>query len=71
MSITWTRGRERLISDATLVNLPDLSEDELRETVTQLHELEHEVSEVRHGLHVVMDKLEAELGERLRPTQAP
>lgn len=70
MSITWTRGLERLVSDATLVNLPDLSDDELRATVDQLNELEHEVSEVRHRLHAVMDQLEVELGERLRPTQA-
>lgn len=70
MSITWTRGLERLVSDATLVNLPDLSDDELRATVDQLKELEHEVSEVRHRLHAVMDQLEVELGERLRPTQA-
>ncbi len=71
MSITWTRGLERLVSDATLVNLPGLSEDELRTKAIQLRELEHEVSEVRHGLHAVMGQLEAELGERLRPTQAP
>jgi Mg2+ and Co2+ transporter CorA len=42
----------------------------LRGTAEQLKELEHEVSEVRHSLHSVMDQLEAELGERLRPTQA-
>ena len=70
MSITWTRGRERLVSDSTLVSLPNLSDDELRDTAEQLQELEHEVSEVRHSLHAVMGQLEAELGERLRPTQA-
>jgi hypothetical protein len=70
MSITWTRGLERLVSDATLVNLPNLSDDQLRDTVEQLKELEHEVSEVRQNLHTVMDQLEVELGERLRPTQA-
>lgn len=71
MSITWSRGLERLVSDATLVNLPDLSDDALADTVNQLEELEHEVSEVRQGLHAVMDQLDAELGARLRPTQAP
>jgi hypothetical protein len=70
MSISWTRGLERLVSDSTLVNLPNLTDDELRDTVEQLKELEHEVSEVRHALHTVMDQLEVELGERLRPTQA-
>lgn len=71
MSITWTRGLERLVSDATLVNLPNLSDDELADTRGKLRELEHEVSEVRHQLHAVMDRLEVELGQRLRPTQAP
>jgi hypothetical protein len=69
MSITWTRGLERLVSDSTLVNLPNLSEEELRETVEQLQQLEGEVSRVRQELHAVMDRLEVELGERLRPTQ--
>lgn len=71
MSITWSRGLERLVSDATLVNLPNLTDDELHDTTRQLGELEREASEVRHQLHQVMDRLEAELGDRLRvtPTQ--
>ena len=40
------RGLERLISDATLANLPTLSDDELQTTLEQLRELEHEVSVV-------------------------
>jgi hypothetical protein len=68
MSITWSRGLERLVSDATLVNLPNLSDVELRETMDQLVTLEREVSEVRQGLHRVTDQLEAELSARLRTT---
>jgi hypothetical protein len=72
MSITWSRGLERLVSDATLVNLPNLSDTELRETMDQLVTLEREVSEVRRGIHRVTDQLESELSARLRTTpQSP
>ena len=62
--IPWRRGLEHLISDATLVNLPTLSEEELRATLEQLRELEHEVSEQRRALHRVIDSIEADLSER-------
>jgi len=62
--IPWRRGLEHLISDSTLVNLPTLSEDELRGTLEQLRELEHEVSGQRRALHRVIDSIEAELSER-------
>ena len=62
--IPWRRGLERLITDATLVNLPTLSEEELRSTLEQLRELEHEVSDKRRSLHRVIDALEADLTER-------
>jgi hypothetical protein len=62
--IPWRRGLEHLISDATLVNLPTLSEEELRSTLEQLRELENEVSGQRRALHRVIDSIEAELSER-------
>lgn len=62
--IQWRRGLERLITDATLVNLPTLSEEELNSTLEQLRELEHEVSATRRGLHRVIDSIEANLAER-------
>jgi hypothetical protein len=62
--IPWRRGLERLITDATLVNLPTLSEDELRSTLEQLRELESEVSGQRRELHRVIDAIEADLTER-------
>lgn len=68
MSISWNRGLERLISDSTLVNLPGLSDDELRDTLAGLDRLETEVSSVRRQLHQVMDQLDVELGARLRTT---
>lgn len=62
--ITWQRGLEHLITDATLVNLPTLSDDELRAALDQLRQLEHEVSAQRRALHRVIDAIEADLSER-------
>jgi hypothetical protein len=59
--ITWQRGLEHLITDATLVNLPTLSEDELRAALDQLRVLEKEVSAQRQALHRVIDRIEADL----------
>jgi hypothetical protein len=64
MAITWKRGLERLITDATLVNLPTLTEDELRDTVDQLRTLEGEMSDRRRALHVIIDGIESELAAR-------
>ena len=66
MNITWRRGLERLITDATLVNLPTIADDELRETLEQLHTLEREMSERRRALHTVIDQIELELAARHR-----
>jgi hypothetical protein len=63
-AITWRRGLERLITDATLVNLPSLSEDELNDTVEQLRTLEGEMSERRRALHGVIDGIESDLAAR-------
>lgn len=62
--IEWRRGLESLITDATLVNLPTLSEDELRSTLSQLRQLEDDVSTKRRSLHRVIDAIEADLTER-------
>ena len=63
-NIEWKRGLEHLITDATLVNLPTMSDESLAHTVEQLGELEQETSERRKALHVVMDAIEAELAAR-------
>ena len=60
-SIQWTRGREPLIVDDTLANLPTLSDDMLQ---TTLAELEREVSQRRRALHTVLDAIEVELARR-------
>jgi hypothetical protein len=54
-SIEWNRGMERLISDGTLANLPNLSDAELQATIEQLRELEREVSEQRRNVHTSLD----------------
>ena len=63
-AITWRRGLERIITDATLVNLPSLTEDELHDTVEQLQTLEGEMSERRRALHAVIDGIESDLTAR-------
>ena len=63
--IEWNRGVERLVSDATLVNLPSLSEAELQATLSQLRDLEHDLSGRRRALHGVIDALTRELADRL------
>jgi hypothetical protein len=63
-ALSGRRGMERLIDDATLVNLPTLSEDELHATLEQLHQLEQEVSTRRRALHRVIDAIEGELTAR-------
>jgi hypothetical protein len=63
-AIQWTRGREPLIVDDTLANLPTLSEEQLERTLGELRELEREVSERRRALHGVIDGLESELARR-------
>lgn len=65
--IEWTRGREVLVSDDTLANLPVLSDAELVERLGELGRLEREVSDSRRALHGVIDRLDAELARR-RPS---
>jgi hypothetical protein len=64
--VTWRRGLEYLITDATLVNLPSLSDDELRETLELLRTLEREMSSRRRALHAVIDNVERDLATRHR-----
>jgi hypothetical protein len=63
--IDFNRGLEGLVSDATLANLPTLSEAELRSTLEQLGRLEQEVSTTRSALHSVIDTLARDLAQRL------
>jgi hypothetical protein len=64
MAIQWNRGLEHLVFDGTLANLPTLGDDDLRTTISQLTELEGELSSRRHGLHRVIDAIELDLADR-------
>jgi hypothetical protein len=68
--IQWNRGLERLITDGTLANLPNLTDAELQATVAQLRELERDVSERRRGVHAVLDALTQSIATRLAPDPA-
>jgi RsiG-like len=70
MNIEWKRGRERLITDDTLVKLPDLDQDELQSTPGELGQLEQEVSQQRRRLHQVIDRMEADLAARHKVGEA-
>lgn len=67
-SIEWNRGLERLISDGTLANLPNLSDAELQATLEQLRVLEREVSEQRRGVHAALDAVTRAIATQLART---
>lgn len=68
--IEWNRGLERLVSDATLANLPMLSDAELQATLGQLRELERDLSARRRALHGVIDGLTRVIAQRLATNAA-
>jgi hypothetical protein len=63
-NIDFKRGLEYLIADATLINLPTLTDDDLHGTLGKLGELERETSARRRALHGVIDAIEADLAAR-------
>jgi hypothetical protein len=67
-SVQWNRGLERLVTDATLANLPNLTDQELQSTLGQLRELEREVSERRRAVHGVLDAVTHAIATRLTTT---
>lgn len=62
--IEFNRGLERLVTDATLANLPSIPDDELRHTLEMLREFEGEVSSARRSLHTVLDSIDREVATR-------
>jgi hypothetical protein len=68
--IRWQRGLERLVTDGALTELAGLAEDELRSTIRQLRELEHQVSRQRRAVHEVIDRTDAALAARHKVRQA-
>jgi hypothetical protein len=64
IELHWPDKREELVADTTLANLPLLSAGELQSSRDQLREFERELSELRHGMHGVIDGLEREIAAR-------
>jgi hypothetical protein len=64
IELHWPDGRESLIDDSTLANLPGLADAELDGTIASLQDLERELSSVRHDLHGVIDEIEREIAAR-------
>jgi hypothetical protein len=62
--LVWTDGRQELVADNTLANLPGLDDDELSRATDDLREFERELSDVRRELHGVLDALDREVAER-------
>lgn len=60
------RAVERLIARTALDDLGALTAEQFEQRMTDLHEMEREVSEVRTKLHEVQNALVSELAERYR-----
>ena len=64
IELHWADGREDLVADTTLANLPVIPEAELEGTLEQLREFERELSGLRRQMHGVIDALEREIAAR-------
>ena len=63
-SIEFKRGMETLVSDNSLANLDQVTDEELVSSMKELEDFEVEVSETRKKLHTVIDELEGEIARR-------
>ena len=64
LELHWPDGREELIADTTLANLPVLPDAELESTLERLRAFERELSELRRAIHDVIDTVEREIAAR-------
>jgi hypothetical protein len=64
IELHWPDGREELVADSTLANLPTLDAAELERASERLHDFERELSDLRHQLHGVIDTLDREIASR-------
>jgi hypothetical protein len=64
IDLHWPDGREELIADTTLANLPVIPAEELATTLDRLRAFEHELSALRRDLHEVIDVVEREITAR-------
>jgi len=68
-SKTGRRLIDKIMDDGVLTQLPDLSDDEIREALDRLREVETEMSNQRRQLHSVIDTLQNEIVDRYRSEQ--
>jgi hypothetical protein len=64
VELHWSDGREELVVDTTLANLPRVPDAELADTLVRLGAFERELSALRHDMHGVIDALEREIAAR-------
>jgi hypothetical protein len=64
IELRWPDGREELVDDSTLANLPTLDDPTLDDTTERLRAFERELSDARKQLHGVIDVLEREIAGR-------
>jgi hypothetical protein len=62
--LRWPDGREQLVDDSTLANLPTLDDPTLDDTAARLRDFERELSDTRRELHRVIDILERDIANR-------
>ena len=61
---SWPDGREQLLADDSLANLPTLSDADLDATIDRLRDFERDLSNHRRALHQVIEALELEIAAR-------
>lgn len=64
VDLVWPDGRQHLLEDDSLANLPTISDSDLAETITALRDFEHDLSHYRRSLHGVIDAIEHEIATR-------
>ncbi len=64
VELRWPDGRERLLADDSLANLPTVTDSDLTSTLESLRSFERELSEQRRALHGVIDGIEHEIATR-------
>ncbi len=64
VDLHWPDGREQLVADTTLANLPVIEPAELESTLEQLRAFERELSDLRRRMHEVIDAVEREIAAR-------
>jgi len=68
-SVTGRRLIDKIMDDGVLASLPELTDDEVKEAMERLREVETQLSGQRRQLHQVIDALQDEMISRYRSQQ--